>query len=177
MKSDQRALIVIDLQNDYFPIGKYPLWNAETILSHLELTITSAKKLGIPVIIVQHIANSKSGAAPFFNAGTLGVEIHPRISALLPDAPVVIKEFADSFHNTDLEFTLNDLGVSELYIAGMMTQNCVTHTAISKAADKYKVTVLSACCTTVDPMIHALALRAMSTRITISNSHLFEPEE
>lgn len=47
----------------------------------------------------------------------------------------------------------------------MMTQNCVTHMAISKAAEKYSVTILPDCCTTVDEMIHNIALHAVSTRV------------
>ena len=49
----------------------------------------------------------------------------------------------------------------------MMTQNCVTHTAISKAAEKYAVTILPDCCTTVDAMIHNIALHAVSTRVRL----------
>jgi len=48
-----------------------------------------------------------------------------------------------------------------------MTQNCVTHTAISKAAEKYSVKILSDCCTTVDQMIHLIALKGVSTRIPL----------
>jgi nicotinamidase-related amidase len=49
----------------------------------------------------------------------------------------------------------------------MMTQNCVTHTAISKSAEKYKVSVLPDCCTTVSEMIHRIALNALSTRVAL----------
>ena len=49
----------------------------------------------------------------------------------------------------------------------MMTQNCVTHTAISKAAEKYKVSILMDCCTTVDEMVHNIALNAISTRVPL----------
>ena len=60
-----------------------------------------------------------------------------------------MKEFADSFERTNLEETLTKLGATELLVCGMMTQNCVTHTAISKAAEKYSVCILVDCCTTV----------------------------
>jgi nicotinamidase-related amidase len=46
-------------------------------------------------------------------------------------------------------------------VCGMMTQNCVTHTAISKAAEKYKVAVLEDCCASVSEMLHLIALRAL----------------
>jgi nicotinamidase-related amidase len=48
-------------------------------------------------------------------------------------------EFADSFEKTTLEETLAKLAVTEVLVCSMMPQNCVTHTAISKAADKYRV--------------------------------------
>jgi nicotinamidase-related amidase len=162
-----KALLVIDVQNDYFPDGKFPLWNTDAVLENIERAMGKANAKNIPVVIIQHIANSKMGIAPFFNKGTEGAGIHPHILAAAPNAPVVVKEFADSFEKTTLEETLTKLGVTELLICGMMTQNCVTHTAISKAAEKYSVTVLPDCCTTVDEMIHNIALHAVSTRVRL----------
>ena len=49
----------------------------------------------------------------------------------------------------------------------MMTQNYVTHTEISKSAEKYKVSILTDCCTTVTPILHAIALHAVSTRVPL----------
>jgi nicotinamidase-related amidase len=57
--------------------------------------------------------------------------------------------------------------VDELLVCGMMTQNCVTHTAISKSAETYKVSILPDCCTTVNEMLHNIALHAVSTRVTL----------
>jgi nicotinamidase-related amidase len=163
----KRALIVIDLQNDYFPGGKFPLWNTGKTLENIESAIAKANAQGIPVIIVQHVADGSKGIAPFFNEGTAGVAVHPRILAAAPGAPVVIKHFADSFVATTLESTLSQLGVNELLVCGMMTQNCVTHTAISRSAEKYKVSILTDCCTTVNEMLHLIALNAVSTRLAL----------
>ncbi len=160
-----KALLVIDLQNDYFPGGKFPLWNTAAILESIEQAIARANAQGVPVIHVQHIA--RGGLAPFFNEGTSGADIHPRILAAAPGAPVVVKEFADSFEQTNLEETLTTLGVTDLLVCGMMTQNCVTHTAISKAAEKYNVTILPDCCTTVSEILHLIALHAVSTRVNL----------
>ncbi len=165
-----KALIVIDIQNDYFPDGKFPLWNADETLANTEAAIARAQQQGVPVVLVQHIADPKAGISPFFNAGSAGVEIHPRIKAAAPKAPVVVKSFADSFHHTELETTLQRLGVNELLVCGMMTQNCVTHTAISKAAEKYKISILQDCCTTVSQPIHLIALNAVSTRLPLVRS-------
>jgi nicotinamidase-related amidase len=166
----RKALLLIDLQNDYFPGGAFPLWNTDAVLANVEAAIARANAAGVPVILVQHVANASAGIAPFFNAGTPGVDIHARVLAAAPSAPVVVKAFADSFHLTTLEETLRTLGVTSLLVAGMMTQNCVTHTAISKAAEKYEVTVLSDCCSTVSEMLHLIALHALSTRVKLAPS-------
>ena len=161
----KKALLVIDLQNDYFPGGKFPLWNTDAILQNIERAIAKANAQGIPVIHIQHVA--KQGMAPFFNEGTPGADIHPSILAAAPKAPVVVKEFADSFEQTNLEETLTKLGVTDLLVCGMMTQNCVTHTAISKAVEKCNVTILPDCCTTVSEILHLIALHAVSTRVNL----------
>lgn len=165
-----KALLVIDLQNDYFTGGKFPLWNADGTLQNVEQAIKLANTKKIPVIIIQHIAGGSAGLAPFFNKGTAGAEVHPRILAAAPDAAIVVKGFADGFVQTNLEETLNQLGATELLVCGMMTQNCVTHTAISKPAEKYKVSVLTDCCTTVTEMLHKIALNALSTRISLESA-------
>ncbi len=160
-----KALLVIDLQNDYFPGGKFSLWNTDVVLQNIERAIEKANSVGVPVIHVQHIA--RQGLAPFFNEGTPGADIHPRVLAAAPKAPIVLKEFADGFEKTTLEETLSKLGVTELLVCGMMTQNCVTHTAISKAAEKYTVSVLVDCCATVSEILHQIALHALSTRVKL----------
>jgi nicotinamidase-related amidase len=162
-----KALLVIDLQNDYFPDGKFPLWNTAAVLANIEQAIKRARAQEIPVILIQHIANPTMGIAPFFNQGTDGARIHPSILTAAPDAPIVVKEYADSFVETNLAEILSGLGVEELLVSGMMTQNCVTHTAISKSAEKYQVSILTDCCTTVNEMLHNIALHALSTRVAL----------
>ena len=164
-----KALLIIDLQNDYFQGGHYPLWNADGTLEHIESAIASARAKDIPIVHIQHVADPALGPVPFFNADTEGVRIHPRILAAAPDAPVVEKRYADSFEATELRSVLDQLEATELLICGMMTQNCVTHTAISRAADRYdQVTVLADCCTTVDEMLHQIALHGLSTRVALA---------
>lgn len=170
MTASPRALVVIDVQNDYFPGGGYPLWNTDKTLENIEATMALARAQGVHVVHVQHVANTANGPSPFFNPGSQGVAIHPRILAAAPDAPVVVKQHADSFVGTTLEATLQRWGVRELLVCGMMTQNCVTHTAISRAAEKYQVRILGDCCTTVDAMIHDFALNAVATRLTVQTA-------
>ena len=168
MSQSKSALLVIDIQNDYFPDGKFPLWNAEATLDNIEGAIKKANAKNIPVILIQHIA--KSNLAPFFCEGSTGANIHPRILAVAANAPIVVKEFADGFVNTTLESTLTQLGITDLLVCGMMTQNCVTHTAISKSAEKYKVTILADCCTTVSEILHHIGLYAVTTRLSLATA-------
>lgn len=163
-RAGKTALLVIDLQNDYFERGAFPLWEAEATAARVGDAIRRARAAGIEVILVQHVAKA---TAPFFNAGTPGAEIHPAIRAAAPDAPVVVKHAADSFHETVLEETLRARGVTRLLVCGMMTQNCVTHTAISRAAEGYEVAVIGDLSTTVSQILHRIALNGLSTRVPI----------
>lgn len=163
-----KALLVIDVQNDYFSGGAFPLWNADATLDNVVGAIERATALGAAVIHVQHLADPAQGPAPFFNRGTPGAEIHPRVRAAAPDAPVVVKAFADSFVETELAAVLEERGATELLVCGMMTQNCVTHTAISRSAERYGVTILADACTTVSELLHHIALHGVSTRTRLA---------
>lgn len=161
-----QALILIDLQMDYFPGGAYPLWEAEETLQRLLQTAERARDADALVVLVQHLAGA---AAPFFREGSPGAELHPKVRAALPEAPRIIKRHADSFHQTELGELLSAHGSTELAVAGMMTQNCVTHTLLSKSAEGYGLTLLQDGCTTVDAMLHAIAVRALAPRVRLSS--------
>ncbi|MBB4845207.1 nicotinamidase-related amidase [Paucibacter oligotrophus] len=165
------ALLLIDVQMDYFPGGLFPLWQAEATLSRSLAAMQRARELGLPIVLVQHVADPAKGPAPFFNAGSTGVALHPAVLAAAGPEPLIVsKRFADSFEGTTLEATLSGLGVEALLVAGMMTQNCVVFTALSKAAEKYRVQILPDCCTTVSEMIHKIALSGVSTRVQLTPS-------
>jgi nicotinamidase-related amidase len=160
------ALVVIDVQNDYFEGGAYPLWNAGQALAATEKAIQAARAKDMPVVFIQHVAN---GPSPFFNPDTEGVKIHERVLAAVGGSPVITKRHADAFEGTALHETLQGLGADELMVCGMMTQNCVTHTAISRRADEYrKVTVLTDACTTATEMLHLIAVAGMAPRVNLA---------
>ena len=167
MSMSNTALLIIDLQMDYFTNGLFPLWQAEPTKNAIVEVMREVTARGGQVIHVQHVATSANGKAPFFNKGTPGVDIHPDILAAAPDAPVIVKHFADAFHQTDLEETLAQRKITQLLVCGMMTQNCVTHTAISRAAESYDVKVVADCCTTQTDMLHRIALNALTTRVPL----------
>ncbi|MGV3000697.1 cysteine hydrolase family protein [Vibrio sp.] len=161
------ALLIIDVQNDYFSGGKFPLWNTDKTLINIKEIIVKANRKHVPVFLIQHLSSAPKGMAPFFEKGSEGANIHPEIVAICPNAEIIYKQHADSFYQTHLEESLKKFDIKELLICGMMTQNCVTHTAISKKAEKYKVSIIEDCCTTTDAMIHKIALNAASPRIPL----------
>ena len=163
-----KALLVIDPQNDYFPDGKFPLWNTAQILDNIKKAIKLAAINNMQVIHIQHVADPSKGIAPFFNENSDGVKIHAEILKITSNPNVIIKRFADAFEQTELTNLLAKNNTEELLLCGMMTQNCVAHTGISRAADNYKISVLTDCCTSVSEMIHKIALNALSTRVILT---------
>ena len=163
------ALVVIDVQNDYFPSGAFPLWAPDAALEATVRAIAHARTRGVPVVLVQHVADASRGPARFFNPGADGTRIHPAVLAAAGDAPVIVKRHADAFEGTDLHATLQALGVDELLLCGMMSHNCVTHTALARSADAYRrVTVLTDASTTVTEVLHAIALSALAPRVRLA---------
>ena len=169
MDNPSRALLVIDIQNDYFPDGSMPLWRAEETLASTLRVIGRARELGMPVVLVQHV-EPPSEPEGFFTKGSKGVEIHPEILKAAPGAPVVVKHNTDAFRNTNLNEVLDGLGVKELLVCGMQTQNCVGLTCISKSAAKYKVSMLGDCCTAPVEVVHEFALAGFAEIMPVVNS-------
>ncbi|MGI9280046.1 MAG: cysteine hydrolase family protein [Endozoicomonas sp.] len=168
------ALILIGYQNDYFPGGRFPLWNMETVLDTALKAIERAQKARIPIILVQQIVGYQSESVSFFMEGTPGVELHPRVTEMVPKAPIVMKGCGDCFQETNLEEILSEQNIDTLYIGGMMTQACVTFSAISKVAQKYDVCVLFDLCTSVGEVVNDLALEDMAFWVkTMPSSEAF----
>ena len=126
------ALIIVDIQNDYFPEGKMPL------VGPLEASQQAARLLDCfrssrwPVIHIQHIA-VRPGAT-FFLPGTPGAEFHVNVQPQ-PDETIVQKNFPNSFRDTSLLDVLREKQVNRLLICGMQTNMCVD--AITRAAADY----------------------------------------
>lgn len=66
-----------------------------------------------------------------------------------------------------MEETLAKLGVTDLLMCGMITQNGVTYMAISKTAEKHNVTILPDCCSMFSEILHLIAMHAVSTRMKL----------
>lgn len=160
-----RTLLVIDIQQDYFPNGALPLWQGEETEGRIVSAIAQARAAGDKIVLVQHVSTATTG---LFAAGGPGTAIRPDILAAAGDAPVVIKRSADAFQDTDLATHL--AGTEELLVCGMMTQNCVVFTAMSRAADEFKVRVIGDLCTAPTEVVHRIALNALNSKLQVSTA-------
>jgi nicotinamidase-related amidase len=139
------ALIVIDIQNDYFPGGAMELEGAEAAGLRANEALARFRGKKLPVIHVRHL--SLRPGATFFLPGTRGAEIHASVLPLEGET-VIEKSFPNSFRQTRLEEILKGSGVKNVVMAGMMTHMCVD-ASVRQAVDLgYKVTLLADACAT-----------------------------
>lgn len=141
----ERALLIIDMQNDYFPGGKMELEGAQAAAENAASALEQFRRLGLPIVHVKHL--SVRPGATFFIPGTPGVEIHPRVQPREGER-VLQKNFPNSFRATELEAVLKAADAKELVIAGMMTHMCVDATVRQAADLGYRVTLLGDACAT-----------------------------
>jgi nicotinamidase-related amidase len=139
------ALLIIDIQNDYFPGGAMELEGADAAGAKASEAIKSFRDKNLPVIHVRHL--SVRPGSTFFLPGTKGAEIHSLVAPKGGES-VIEKNFPNSFRATKLEQVLKDAGVKNLVVAGMMTHMCVD-ASVRHAADLgYKITLLGDACAT-----------------------------
>ena len=139
------ALLVIDIQNDYFPGGAMELEGADAAGAKAAEAIRSFREKNLPVVHVRHL--SVRPGSTFFLPGTKGAEVHSLVTPKAGET-VVEKNFPNSFRNTNLQQVLEQQGIKNLVVAGMMTHMCVD-ASVRHAADLgYKITLLGDACAT-----------------------------
>lgn len=167
----KNALIVIDVQNDYFPDGAWAQFQAAETAARIADCVRSADAAGWLVAAVRHV---NAADAAMLAAGSAGAAFYPTLAPLLANRPTVDKRAADAFWQTDLARILTAAGVSDIYLCGMMTQNCITHTALSPDAAAWRVHIIADACAAPDERIHAVAVRALSARLDVLSAAAFQ---
>ena len=143
----KRALVVIDLQNDYYPGGKWTLHNIETASANARSVLDTVRDSGDLVIHVRH--EFAGDDAPFFQAGTSGADIHKDFQPDEGEA-VVLKNDVNSFQNTNLKELLDQHSISDLVLVGAMSHMCIDAAARAAADFGYNVTVIEDACAARD---------------------------
>jgi nicotinamidase-related amidase len=143
----KQALIVVDIQNDYFPQGKWPLVGADAAADNAVRLLKAFRDGGDSVVHIRH--EFTSDEAPFFTPGSEGAKLHPKVLNRT-DEPEVLKHFVNSFRETELQSTLDEQGIKELVVVGSMSHMCIDGIARAAADFGYTVTVIHDACASRD---------------------------
>ena len=156
------ALILIDIQNDYFPGGRMELVNSLEAAGAAARLLACFRKASWPVYHVQHI--SAQTTATFFLPGTPGIDIHQGVSPIEGET-VITKHYPNSFRETDLLERLKADGIDQLLICGMMTSRCVDATVRAAFDLGFTCTVAKDACATRDLMLDGETVPARQVQI------------
>ena len=141
------ALILVDIQNDYFPGGANPLHRQEEAAERARNVLDMFRARALPVVHVRHV-NTRAGAT-FFLPDTPGAEIHESVRPVDGET-VITKNFPDSFLKTSLQAHLDGLDAKRLVVCGSMTHMCIDTTVRSAAGLGYSLLVPHDACATRD---------------------------
>jgi nicotinamidase-related amidase len=153
------ALVLIDIQNDYFPDGAYPLPGSPEAVVRAREVLDDFRAREAPIVHVQHVWDAPDAA--FFAPGTAGVEIHAEVAPLEHERWIV-KTFPNAFRETNLDDELSEIGATELVIVGMQSNLCIDATARAAADLGYEVTVVADACAAADLEYSGVAVPAAS---------------
>ncbi|MGI6245745.1 MAG: cysteine hydrolase family protein [Pseudochelatococcus sp.] len=135
----KRALIIIDLQNDYYSGGRFPLVNIDAATANAARVLDAARAGGDLVVHVRH--EFARDDAPFFAPGTEGAAINGAV-APRDGETVVLKNAVNAFLNTDLKDVLDSNGVADVTIVGAMSHMCVDAATRASSDYGYRTTVV-----------------------------------
>lgn len=140
-----QLLLLIDIQNDYFPDGNMELTHMEAAADKASQLLALFRKRNWPIVHVQHL--SVRANATFFIPESKGAEIH---SSVFPqkEETIVQKNFPNSFRQTNLEEILQSQLINHLVICGAMSHMCVDTTVRAACDMGYQITLIHDACAT-----------------------------
>lgn len=140
MNTPRRALVVIDVQEEYF-IGNLPVEYppVEQTLPNIARAMDAARASGIPVLVVQH---STPPGTPVFAKNSTTWELHDEIGRRHRDHHIE-KGWPSVFTETDFADWLKTNEIDTIAVTGYMTQNCVASTLFEAFHRGYSAEVLN----------------------------------
>jgi nicotinamidase-related amidase len=138
--------LVIDVQNEYFPGGAYPITFPANSLNRITDAMDGAAEAKVPIVVVQH--GTDNPEAPF-QKGTRGWQLKGEVD-VRKRTLVIEKTLPGAFTSTNLEPWMRDSGIDTLVICGYMTQLCCDTTARQAVHLGFKVEFLSDATGTLD---------------------------
>lgn len=166
----KQALILIDIQNDYFPDGMWPVHEMTAAAENAARLLAAARTAGTDVIHIRH--EFPTMQAPFFRPGSEGAKIHSMVAPQNGEK-VITKGRPNSFQGTDLLEYLLAIKISAVTLCGAMSQMCVDATARAAADFGFAVTVVEDACgareasfggkTVPAPLVHAAFMAPLAS--------------
>lgn len=151
------ALIIVDLQNDYFPGGRWPLVGIEDAAVNARLVLNRFREKEMTVVHIRH--EFPADNAPFFAPGSHGAQIN---ACVLPEKgePVVLKHHPNAFRDTELKTLLEERDIRKLTVLGAMSHVCIDATVRAAVDLGYDVTVVHDAIATRDLEFNGTAVPA-----------------
>lgn len=143
----KQALIIVDIQNDYFPNGSFELVGIEQATQNAARLLHKFRDQHAPIFHIQHLSTESD--ATFFLPNTKGAEIHESV-APKPDGTVIVKHFPNSFRETCLLESLQENEVEEAVICGAMSHMCIDATTRAAFDLGFQCIVIEDACATLD---------------------------
>ena len=139
------ALLLVDIQNDYFPGGKMELENSVAAGLQAQRLLTVFRENRWPLVHIQHVALGPG--ATFFLPGTEGAEVHACVRPLKSET-VLQKHYPNAFRETPLLRHLEGQAIQQLVVVGMMTHMCIDATTRAASDHGYQCVVAHDACAT-----------------------------
>ncbi len=159
------ALIIIDIQNDYFENGSNPLVGSKQASIKARMILDKFRNTNLPIIHIQHLSIRPNST--FFIPDTFGAEININVKPQ-ENEKVITKYFPNAFIKTDLLDYLKDNAIENLVICGMMTHMCVDSTVRAAKDFGFNIVLIEDACATKDLEVNGQFVKA----IDVQNSFL-----
>ena len=156
------ALLLVDVIDDFSHEDGEALLRSFRSRQPALVPALADARARIPVVYANDMRDRWDSDAPGYvadvRANGLGGDLVAEIAPAEGDV-FVFKPRYSAFDSTPLEILLQQLHVERILLAGNATEMCVTQTAIAARELGFKVTVLAACCATLDPELETIALQ------------------
>lgn len=151
------ALILIDIQNDYFSNGKMELVGSDSASRNAKKILEKFRQDNNLIIHIQHISTREGST--FVLPNTFGAEIHENVKPK-NDEKVIVKHYPNSFRETELLEYLKANDIEHLVILGMMTHMCVDATTRAAKDFGYTIDVIGDTCATKNLEVNGISVEA-----------------
>jgi len=163
-----RAIIVIDLQNEYWPGGNLPLDGIDAAAANAARVIAHGREKGDLIVNIRH----EMPGAPVFVPGSDGVQINA-VVAPAEGEPVITKNFPNAFRETGLKALLDEKNIEEVVVVGAMSHMCVDATVRAANDFGYTTTTIHDACATRELEFNGATAPATHVQTTMMSALAF----